>query len=93
MAYAVAPLAPEPTGRDHSLLRIAPAPDQSRARLLSLLSATGLRPLWLLRHDGPSPMALAAVEGFLTEEDPRLGALPFPRMQILGAHAEPEPEE
>jgi len=92
-AYAVAPVAPEPTGRDRSLLRLTPAPEHSRECLRDILSAAGLRPLWLLRHEGPDPVALAAVEGFLAEEDPRLGALPFPRMQILGAHAEPEPEE
>ncbi|MDJ0390117.1 chorismate mutase [Roseomonas sp. E05] len=92
-AYAVAPLAPEPTGRDRSLLRLEPGPEHSRARIQAALAAAGLAPRWLLRQDMPTPMALAELEGFLTEADPRLAALPFPRMQILGAYAEPEPEE
>ncbi|HWX49840.1 MAG TPA: chorismate mutase [Roseomonas sp.] len=92
-AYAVAPLPPEPTGRDCSLLRLELEPEHSRARILAALTAAGLAPRWLLRRDVSTPMALAEVEGFLTEDDPRLAALPFPRMQILGAYAEPEPEE
>ncbi|WP_160936134.1 chorismate mutase [Teichococcus coralli] len=92
-AYAVAPLAPEPTGRDRSLLRLEPGPEHSRARIQAALTAAGLTPRWLLRQETPTPMALAELDGFLTEQDPRLAALPFPRMQILGAYAEPEPEE
>lgn len=92
-AYAVAPLAPEPTGRDRSLLRLDAGPELSRPRLLAALTAAGLAPHRLLLREAPTPLALAEVDGFLTEEDPRLAALPFPRMQILGAYAEPEPEE
>lgn len=92
-AFAVSPLAPDATGRDRSLLRFEPGPEHSRARILSLLTAAGLPPRWLLRRDSPTPMALAEIEGFLAEGDPRLAALPFPRLQILGAYAEPEPEE
>jgi chorismate mutase len=92
-AYAVAPLLPDATGQDRSLLRFEPDADFSRARIAAALSAAGLPPRWLIRRDVPIPMALAEVEGFLLEDDPRLAALPFPRLQILGAYAAPEPEE
>lgn len=92
-AYAVAALAPEPTGRDRSLLRIEPGPEQSRARIQAALAAAGLKAHWLLRRDTPAPMALAEIDGFLAPGDARLAALPFPHTQILGAYAEPEPEE
>lgn len=92
-ALVVSPLAPDATGRDRSLLRFEPAPGQSRARIRSILDGAGLPPRWLLCRDTPAPVALAEIEGFLAEGDPRLGALPFPRLQILGAYAEPEPEE
>lgn len=92
-AFAISPLAPDATGRDRSLLRFEPLAEHSRARILSLLNTAGLAPRWLLRRESPTPMALAEIEGFLAEGDPRLVALPFPRLQILGAYAEPEPEE
>lgn len=92
-AYAVAALVPDATGHDCSLLRIEPEPEQSRARIAAALTAAGLPPRWMIRRDAPTPMALVEVEGFLDEADPRLAALPFPRLQILGAYAEPEPEE
>ncbi|WP_160000539.1 chorismate mutase [Roseomonas sp. 18066] len=92
-AYAVAALVPDATGRDRSLLRIEPEPEQSRARIAAALTGVGLPPRWMIRRDAPTPMALVEVEGFLAEEDPRLAGLPFPRLQILGAYAEPEPEE
>ncbi|WP_419899808.1 chorismate mutase [Roseomonas sp. USHLN139] len=93
LAYAVAALVPDATGRDRSLLRIEPEPEQSRARIAAALTGVGLAPRWMIRRDAPTPMALVEVEGFLAEEDPRLTRLPFPRLQILGAYAEPEPEE
>ncbi|MFZ6762960.1 chorismate mutase [Pseudoroseomonas sp. WGS1072] len=96
-ACVVAALPPEPTGRDHSLLRLAPVPGQPRshavAALRAALEAAGLPPLALLWREQPEPAMLAVVEGFLEAGDPRLAALPFPHLQILGAYAEPEPEE
>ncbi|MFB9969974.1 chorismate mutase [Pseudoroseomonas cervicalis] len=92
-AFAVAPLMADATGRDRSLLRIEPEPEMSRARITALLAGAGLPPRWVMRRDLPNPMALAEVEGLLEEGDPRLAGLPFPRLQILGAYAEPEPEE
>ncbi|MFC3126947.1 chorismate mutase [Pseudoroseomonas globiformis] len=90
--YAIATLAPEPTGRDRSLIRIEPGADHSRPRIAALLTAAGLPPRWLIRRESPLPMALAEVPGFLAEDDSRLAALPFPRLTILGTYAEPEPE-
>lgn len=91
-AYAVAALAPEPSGQDRTLLRLEPEPDQHRARIAAAFAAVGLPPRWVLRRDAPAPMALAEVEGFLAADDPRLANLPFPRIQILGAYAEPVSE-
>ncbi|MCQ4161441.1 chorismate mutase [Roseomonas sp. GC11] len=93
LAYAVAPLVADATGRDRSLLRLEPTPEQTRPRIAAALAAAGLAPRWLIRRDAPNPMALAEVDGFLEEGDPRLAILPFQRLQILGAYAEPEPEE
>jgi chorismate mutase len=92
-AFAIAPIAPEASGQDRTLLRLEPAPEHSRARITAAFAAAGLPPRWLLRRDLPAPMALAEVEGFLTPDDPRLAALPFPRIQILGAYAEPVTED
>jgi chorismate mutase len=92
-AFAIAAIAPEPTGRDRTLLRLEAGDDHTRPRITAALAAIGLKPRWLLRRDLPNPMALAEVEGFLTPDDPRLAALPFPRIQILGAYAEPETED
>jgi chorismate mutase len=91
-AYAIAGFAPEPTGQDRTLLRVEPEPEHNRARIAAALSAIGLPPRWLLRRDQPAPMALAEVDGFITPGDPRLADLPFPRIQILGAYAEPSSE-
>jgi chorismate mutase / prephenate dehydratase len=92
-AFAVAAMPPEPSGRDRTLLRLEPAPEHSRARIVAAFAAAGLPARWLLRHDLPAPAALAEVEGFLLPDDARLAALPFPRTQILGAYAEPVTED
>lgn len=92
-AFAIAPIAPEPSGQDRTLLRLEPGPEQSRARIAAAFAAAGLPPRWLQRRELPAPMALAEVEGFLAPDDPRLASLPFPRIQILGAYAEPVTED
>jgi chorismate mutase len=92
-AFAIAPMAPEPTGRDRTLLRLEPEADHTRPRITAAFTAIGLVPRWVMRRDLPNPMALVEVEGFLAPDDPRLAALPFPRTQILGAYAEPETED
>ncbi|EHM03107.1 chorismate mutase, partial [Acetobacteraceae bacterium AT-5844] len=92
-AFIVAPIAPEPTGRDRTLLRLEPEAEHTRPRIAAAFAAIGMPARWLLRRDLPNPMALAEVDGFLTPNDPRLASLPFPRIQILGAYAEPETED
>lgn len=92
-AHVVAALSAEPTGRDRSLLRIEPSPDHPPHSDAAVLRAAGLLPLSLLRREHAGPAMLAVVEGFVEADDPRLAALPFPHLQILGAYAEPEPEE
>jgi chorismate mutase/prephenate dehydratase len=92
-AFIVAPIPPEPTGRDRTLLRLEPEAEHTRPRIAAAFAAIGMPTRWLLRRDLPNPMALAEVGGFLTPDDPRLTALPFQRIQILGAYAEPETED
>jgi chorismate mutase len=92
-AFAIATSAPENSGRDRTLLRLEPEAGQGRARIAAAFATAGLPPRWLLRRDQPAPVALAEVEGFVQPDDPRLAALPFPRIQILGAYAEPVTED
>ncbi len=92
-AFVIAPIAPEPTGRDRTLLRLEPEVEHTRPRIAAAFAAIGLPARWLLRRDLPNPMALAEIDGFLAPDDPRLAALPFQRIQILGAYAEPETED
>ncbi|MBO1073388.1 chorismate mutase [Roseomonas marmotae] len=92
-AFAIALAEPEPSGRDRTLIRLEPEAEHSRARIASAFAAIGLPPRRVLRRELPAPMALVEVEGFVTAEDPRLTSLPFQHIQILGAYAEPEPEE
>jgi chorismate mutase/prephenate dehydratase len=92
-AFVVAPIVPEPTGRDRTLLRLEPEAEHTRPRIAAAFASIGLPTRWLLRRDLPNPMALAEVQGFLAPDDPRLASLPFQRIQILGAYAEPETED
>ncbi|MFT8243485.1 chorismate mutase [Roseomonas sp. BN140053] len=95
-ALAISAGAPDPTGRDRSLLRLEHGPALSRDGLIAALSAAGLAPLRLILQRGaaphggsPSPQgaALAEVAGFVEPGDPRLSTL---RAEVLGAFAEPE---
>ncbi len=96
---------PDPSGDDRTLLRLAfgadgasPPPDEETARgaILGALRDAGLRdrgapPLLAHQHDGV--LALAEVEGAVSEGDPRLSALqarlPANRVQPLGFYATP----
>jgi len=93
-AFVVSAAAPDPSGDDRSLLGLEVAPDTSRARLTTALTAAGFDPdTTILRQDQGSPVAhaLVDVDGFITDADPRLAALTsMPRPPIvLGAYAVP----
>jgi chorismate mutase len=94
-ALVVATTEPDPSEHDRSVLGLELDNDVSRARLSAAFAAAGLTPgTVILRRDRGAPVAhaLAEVEGFLTDDDPRLarlGALQRPP-QVLGAYAVPE---
>lgn len=98
-ALVVAGVPPDPSGADRTLLGLELAPEGSRTRLLAALAAAGLTPgRVLLRRDPGSPTsrALAEVEGFLADDDPRLSAASLRALGdsrhgpvVLGAYAIP----
>ena len=93
-AMVVAAAAPDPSGRDRSLLGFELPVEMSRARLAGALTAVGLAPASIiLRRDpaGPVAHALIDVEGYLADDDPRLGRLgeAVQRPVVLGAYAVP----
>ncbi len=89
-ALVVAPVPPDASGRDRSLVLIEAEAHAARSRVLDALAAAGL-PVssLLLARAGEETLALAEVEGFLTADDDRLAALPWARHTILGAYAAP----
>lgn len=96
-ALVVSLAPPDPSGADRSLLVLEPPAGCDRERLTDALAAAGFAagPV-IVRRDPASPAAraLADVEGFVTEDDPRLAALagalrmPCPPV-VLGAYAVP----
>lgn len=89
-ALIVAPIAPDASDDDRSLLRIDGNADLSRARALAVLDAAGLKPrALLLRRSGDAVQFLADVDGFVTPDDPRLTAVKPVRIVSLGAYAVP----
>ncbi len=89
-ALVVAPVAPDPSGHDRSLLMIEAEARASRTRVTQALEEAGFAPTsLLLARAGEETLALTEVEGFLGADDPRLAALPWARRTILGAYAAP----
>lgn len=93
-ALVVAAVAPDPSGADRSLITLELPPGQSRTRLAAALAAAGLRQgETLLLRDARLPVAqaLVDVDGFVTDDDPRLAALTdvLRRPVVLGAYALP----
>jgi chorismate mutase/prephenate dehydratase len=90
----VCAVAPDPSGDDRSLLGVETAVGISRARLSDALRAAGFRVGWVVLHQEPgtdSVQALIDVEGYVTDADPRLEAIPWigrPPL-VLGAYAVP----
>ncbi len=93
-ALVVAAAPPDPSGADRSLLGMELPLEVSRARLGAALGAAGLLagPVILRRDPGAAAaQVLVDVEGFVTDADPRLAALPsvLRRPVVLGAYAIP----
>jgi len=93
-ALVVTAAPPDPSGADRSLIGLELPLDISRARLAATLAEAGLapEPLILRRDSGASfARALADVDGFLEEGDPRLGGLRavLRAPVLLGAYAIP----
>lgn len=90
-AFAIAPVAPDESGRDASLLRLEAAGLLARGVVNTALAAAGLPPRsLLLRHDGGRTRALAEVPGAVVAGDPRLASLRYERVLPLGCYALPE---
>jgi chorismate mutase/prephenate dehydratase len=91
----IAAIAPDASGRDRSLLGLELDRDVSRARPTQALIAAGLQPCSvILRRDEGVPVAHALVEvdGYVTDDDPRLAGIGavLHRLVVLGAYAVPE---
>ena len=86
-ALVVAPVPPDASGQDRSLLRLEGSADASRESFARMLTEVGLagRILYLARQDGRS-LALAEIDGFIAAGDERLAAL---RCVLLGTYAVP----
>lgn len=91
-ALVVAPVAPDPSGADRSLLAVEVEADGQRSRIAQGFAAAGFEATTLVLARTPAAtVALVEVDGFLRAEDPRLAALPWPQRTILGAYAAPVP--
>jgi chorismate mutase len=97
-ALAVACLTPEETGDDESVLALECDLDMSRGRLLEALAAAGLAGRIAASHEGEGVdgrMHLVLVDGFVHEDDRRLGQLAeamqdsLLRAVVLGAYPRP----
>ncbi|MBR0672613.1 chorismate mutase [Neoroseomonas soli] len=89
-ALVVAPVAPDPSGEDRSLLLIEAEDGAARGRIAQAIADAGLQAASILfeRAEGAT-LALADIEGFVRQDDARLAALPWARRTILGAYAVP----
>jgi hypothetical protein len=97
-ALVVAAAAPDPSddglGADRSLVGLELPLEMSRARLSTALTAAGFaQGSTILRRDAGAQVAhaLVEVEGYVTDADPRLAALPdvLRPPVVLGAYAVP----
>jgi chorismate mutase len=91
-ALVVASTPPDDSGDDRSFLGLECDSDVSRARLSSELLAAGLKPeAMLVRHGSPMSHVLAEVDGYLTDDDPRLARLGsvLRRPVLVGNYASP----
>jgi chorismate mutase/prephenate dehydratase len=86
-ALVVAPVPPDASGEDRSLLRLEAGADATRDSFARMLTEAGLagRILSLIRQDGRS-LALAEIDAFIAAGDPQLVGL---NAVLLGAYAVP----
>ncbi|MBV9748678.1 MAG: hypothetical protein JO157_07680, partial [Acetobacteraceae bacterium] len=88
-ALVVSAAQPDPSGQDRTFLALDLPQDSSCASLGQALANAGLEAgTVILRHDSGRARALVEVEGFVTEDDPRLAAL-RPSPVVVGAYAVP----
>ncbi len=97
-ALVVAAAAPDASRQDRTLLGFDLPPEMSRARLSAACAGAGLAPAaMILRRDAAAQTAqgLIEVDGYITEDDPRLTALAeaASRPLVLGAYAVPVEDE
>ncbi|PKU26159.1 chorismate mutase [Telmatospirillum siberiense] len=99
-ALAIGRLAPEPTGYDRSWLALETAPDISRARLRSVLSAAGIEPTMLAatQRTEENWLHLVEVSGHLGADDRRIRRLvelkqPVFHAVVLGGYPVPFSQE
>ena len=93
-ALVVAAAPPDQSERDRSLLVFELEQSASRARLTADLTAAGLPVASMVLRADPNESltwALVEIEGYVTDGDPRLAALPG-RPWVLGGYAEPVEE-
>lgn len=91
-ALVVGAIAPDASGQDRALIALELDRAVSHARLTAALAAADLAPnALILRRDPDRPaLALAEVDGLLTEADPRLARLDTLRPPfVLGGYAIP----
>ena len=92
-ALVVSAAAPDRSQHDHSLIGLEVSLEMSRARLSSTLAELGFVTSGILlrrdEHD-PRSLVLVDVDGYVTEDDPRLAKLATLRPPVvLGAYAMP----
>ena len=89
LVVSVAP--PDASPADHTLIAMEVPQDLSRARITSLFTDAGLKPLgMILRRDPHASLLLVDTDGFVTEDDPRFTHFPATlRPIVLGAYAKP----
>jgi chorismate mutase len=89
-ALVVAPVAPDPSGDDRTLLLLEAEAGAPRGRIAAALAEAGLAAgALVVARVGEATLALAEIEGFLRADDARLASLPWARRTILGAYAAP----
>jgi chorismate mutase/prephenate dehydratase len=97
-ALLASSIQPDPSSADRTLLGLELSAETSRARLAGALVTAGLPPGDVLLRRAPGggeAHALVDVEGFITEDDPRLAALGSVLQPpvVLGAYAVPISDE